>query len=99
MVAPGKWVISGLCRLECDVEPATVSPNTDGLVISYSPDAEDIFAARIASQLNKLGLAFSAGKDWSPADYITFLKEKGLLREEFKEIYWTAPGRWHIRPI
>jgi hypothetical protein len=49
--------------------------------------------------VNKLGLPFSAGKDWSPANYLTFLKEKGLLRGDFITIYWTAPGQWHIRPI
>lgn len=31
--------------------------------------------------VNKLGLAFSAGKDWSPANYLTFSRRRDCFGE------------------
>jgi hypothetical protein len=38
-------------------------------------EKDDTTAGRIAERLRDLGLAFSAGSDWSPAGYV-----KGLIR-------------------
>jgi len=50
-------------------------------------------------ELNQGGALF--GEDYkqaySPADFMKELQERGILREDFQSIYWTGPGKWHIR--
>jgi hypothetical protein len=33
---------------------------------------------------------------WPPAEIFDRVREKGLLREKFKEISWRGPGDWFL---
>ena len=50
-------------------------------------------------ELNRNQVLF--GEDYkqaySPADFMKELQEKGVLREDFRSIYWTGPDSWHVR--
>lgn len=60
---------------------------------------ENIDLIQRLMELNEKGVLF--GEDykqgWSPADFMKELQEKGILREDFRSIYWTGPDNWHIR--
>ena len=49
--------------------------------------------ARIADRLRALGVAFSAGHDWSPSAVVQDLRDRGLFAGSFVEIAWTGPDR------
>ncbi len=100
MVAPRKWVPSSAKELIGGLSsiPAAVSAHGETVTLQASGDDEET-AARIAESVRDLGVAFSAGKDWSPAAYIGFLKGKGAVAGQFTEIFWTEPGRWGFRTI
>jgi hypothetical protein len=54
-------------------------------------------AATIAGQLRDMGVAFSAGTDWSPSEVMKDLRDRGLCEGPFTEISWTSPGRWNLQ--
>lgn len=51
---------------------------------------------RLASAIRDLGIPFSAGHGWSPAEVVRDLRDRGLFEGEFLEIAWTGPG-WVVR--
>ena len=53
--------------------------------------------ATLVRQLIQLGAAFSAGKDWSPAEFVEYLKEQWLVTQSFMTISWKGPGQFQVR--
>ena len=54
--------------------------------------------ARLAGSLRDLGVAFGAGREWSPSEVVQDLKDRGLVSGEFTEIAWTGEA-WRLRAI
>jgi hypothetical protein len=54
--------------------------------------------AQLARGLIELGLAFSAGREWSPSEVVQDLRDRGLLDGPFTEIAWTGP-EWVLRTL
>lgn len=53
----------------------------------------------ILDQLRNMGLLFSAGKIWPPADIFEELRDRGFLHGKFKKVGWHGPGQWEIWEI
>lgn len=49
------------------------------------------------SRLRDIGVLFSEGKNWSPADLFREHRDRGDLSGEFRSIGWHAPGKYRIR--
>jgi hypothetical protein len=52
----------------------------------------------LAVSLRDLGVAFSAGRDWSPSEVVLDLRDRGLFEGSFTEIYWNSEG-WRRREL
>ena len=53
---------------------------------------------KIMGQLRDMGVLFAGGPaGWPPAEVFDELREKGLVKGEFKEIVWLGPDRWFVR--
>lgn len=48
--------------------------------------------ARVFAQLQRLGWAFAAGREWSPAEVFEHLREQGLLQGSYRRIAWVGPN-------
>ena len=67
----------------------------DGL--EYSVDvASRHRKAELFALLREQGVAFSRGREWSPAEIFELLREQGLVTGSFTTIAWTHPGSWHL---
>jgi hypothetical protein len=53
----------------------------------------------LAARLRDLGLAFSAGPDWSPSEVMQFLRDEGHIAGTFMEIAWVDGGVWKLREL
>jgi hypothetical protein len=53
--------------------------------------------ASIFDQLRRLGVCFSRGREWNPAEVFEHLRDLGLISGAFTEIAWTKPGEWRTR--
>lgn len=48
-------------------------------------------------ELNELGFLFAGGAHgWPPAEIVADLREKKLLKGNFKEVRWRGPGDWFV---
>ncbi|MFJ3485562.1 hypothetical protein ACIPL1_19550 [Pseudomonas sp. NPDC090202] len=54
---------------------------------------DDSQKARVFDALRQLGVAFSDGREWCPAEVFEYLRDKGLLSGTFVKVSWTAPGQ------
>lgn len=62
--------------------------------VEYSDDHE---LAKKLHHLNRLGFLFvGEPAGWPPAEIFDHIREKGLLREKFREISWRSPGDWFV---
>ena len=52
---------------------------------------------RLATRLRDRGFAFSAGREWSPAEVVAFLRGEGHFAGPYAEIYWGDGGGWRLR--
>lgn len=52
--------------------------------------------ANLFGRLRQLGLAFAAGREWSPSDVFEYLRDQGLLQGIYRRLIWTSPGRMHV---
>ncbi len=52
---------------------------------------------RLAARLRDRGFAFSAGRDWSPAEVASYLRDEGHFEGPYTEIYWGDGGIWQLR--
>lgn len=80
-------------RLRSQIEYKCIQKGNNQYAILYNGDLE---LANIFSHLRDLGLAFSTGREWSPAEIFEQLREKGLVVGQFTTIYWIAPGKAKI---
>jgi hypothetical protein len=55
--------------------------------------------ARIFTILQKMGVAFSAGREWSPAEQFEELREKGFVSGKFLCIEWLGAGTFRTREL
>jgi len=54
------------------------------------PDTQD--KARVFAQLQQLGWAFAAGREWSPAEVFEHWREQGWLHGSYRRIAWVGPN-------
>ena len=62
------------------------------------PHSHEKVAAAL-QPLVDLGLAFSSGREWCPIEVAEDYRQRGLLKGKLKNIYWTGPGKWHVREL
>lgn len=48
--------------------------------------------ARVFAQLQQLGWAFAAGREWSPAEVFEHLRGQGLLHGSYRRLAWVGPN-------
>ncbi len=58
--------------------------------------ADDAAKARMFVALRDLGVAFSAGREWCPAEVFAWLRERGLLEGAYLRIAWTGPQQFQL---
>lgn len=61
--------------------------------IKYSNESEKV---RLFTKLRELGIAFSAGQDWSPSEQFEELRDRGLITGKYKHIGWNRPGNFQV---
>ena len=68
----------------------------DALIRAVEDDDEkaEVFAA-----LRDLGVCFSWGREWSPAEVFQWLSEKGLIAGPFLTIGWSGPDQFEVRKL
>lgn len=66
----------------------------DRLVLTVSSDEAK---SQVFARLRDLGVCFSVGPNWSPAETFSWLRDRGLLSGRFQEIAWRGPGDWIVR--
>jgi hypothetical protein len=47
--------------------------------------------------LRPLGVHWSRGKEWNPAEIFEWLRDQNLIKGTFKSISWTSPSTWVTR--
>ena len=52
-----------------------------------------------AMELRDLGVAFSAGRDWSPSEVVQYLRDEGHFAGHFTEIAWRTDGGWELNTL
>ncbi|MGF6418929.1 hypothetical protein ABH900_002432 [Stenotrophomonas sp. AN71] len=57
---------------------------------------DDAGKARLFAALRDLGVAFSAGREWSPAEVFSWLRDRGLLEGPCLRIAWTDPQQYVV---
>ncbi|QJI31813.1 hypothetical protein HKK55_24950 [Pseudomonas sp. ADAK18] len=58
---------------------------------------DDKQKAQVFDALRSLEVAFSAGKEWCPAEVFEYLRDDlGFLSGGFLRVAWTAPGQYRI---
>lgn len=57
---------------------------------------DDIGKARLFAGLRDLGVAFSAGREWCPAEVFAWLRDRGLLEGPCLRIAWTGPQQYYV---
>jgi hypothetical protein len=53
--------------------------------------------AAIFDFLRPLGVHWSRGREWSPAEIFEWLRDQNLIQGTFKTIAWTSPTTWVTR--
>ncbi len=48
---------------------------------------------KLFEKLRDIGIAFSTGREWSPAEQFEELREKGLIKGTFTCIIWHGPNK------
>lgn len=52
--------------------------------------------AEVFNQLRNLGVYFSNGREWCPAEIFEHLRDKGLLTGKYSMISWAAPEKYFL---
>jgi hypothetical protein len=95
---PDRWVVEGGSAIKHELKQLGFRRSFLSTRATLTPKAPLSFEAmgRLAGALHALGIAFGAGRDWSPSAVVQQLREDGLFEGGFTEIAWTG-GDWQIR--
>jgi len=95
---PDRWVVEGGTALRHELKELGFRRAFLSSTATLTPQAPLSFEAmgRLAAALHALGIAFGAGRDWSPSDVVQQLRQDGLFEGSFTEIAWTGE-EWHVR--
>lgn len=61
--------------------------------------ADDAHKATIFDALRALGIPFSDGKEWCPAEVFEYLRSLNLLTGKFVRVSWRKPGDYHLTTV
>jgi hypothetical protein len=67
--------------------------STGEYIIPLNDEADK---APLFSALRGLGFAFSAGREWSPAEQFEELRDKGFIQGKFSCVIWRGPNNFSI---
>lgn len=60
------------------------------------PVADDAAKATAFIRLRDLGVAFSAGREWCPAEVFEHLRDSGLLDGPYLRVAWSTPQQFTL---
>lgn len=60
------------------------------------PVADDAAKATVFIRLRDLGVAFSAGREWCPAEVFEHLRDSGLLDGPYLRVAWRIPQQFTV---
>lgn len=60
------------------------------------PVSDDAAKAAVFIRLRDLGVAFSAGREWCPADVFEHLRDSGLLQGAYLRVAWRTPQQFTV---
>lgn len=60
------------------------------------PVADDAAKAIVFIRLRDLGVAFSAGREWCPAEVFEHLRDSGLLDGPYLRVAWRTPQQFTV---
>ncbi len=60
------------------------------------PVADDAAKATAFIRLRDLGVAFSAGREWCPADVFEHFRDGGLLHGAYLQVAWRTPQQFTV---
>ena len=60
------------------------------------PVADDAAKAAVFIRLRDLGVAFSAGREWCPADVFEHFRDGGLLQGTYLRVAWRTPQQFTV---
>jgi hypothetical protein len=97
---PDRWAIEGGSALGGQLRKLGFRRSIFSSTAKLTPGEPLSFEAmgQLAAQLHGLGVAFGAGRDWSPSDVVQQLRQDGLFEGSFTEIAWTGE-QWHVRIV
>jgi len=55
--------------------------------------------AHFFKELNLLGVCFSDGKEWCPAEVFEYLRDMNLISGSFKRISWSGPHDYRLNEV
>lgn len=107
MLMPSKIIIvSELASKQAVLKVNAPEARTLSLMVSLGFDQVDgVFKRPITDQTDRhhlisalieAGALFVGGPGWSPAEVVGYLREQGLLNENFKRIVWKSPQEYLI---
>ncbi|MBA0100612.1 hypothetical protein WH218_16350 [Stenotrophomonas indicatrix] len=60
------------------------------------PVPDDAAKAAVFLRLRDLGVAFSAGREWCPADVFERLRDRGALEGPYLRVAWRTPRQFTV---
>ncbi|EED39816.1 conserved hypothetical protein [Stenotrophomonas sp. SKA14] len=83
--------------LDADAHAALQALGFEGVLPTLRAEVgDDLGKARLFAALRDLGVAFSAGREWSPAEVFAWLRDRGLLEGAYLRIAWTHPHQYDV---
>jgi hypothetical protein len=55
--------------------------------------------AKVFESLRDIGVFFSDGKEWCPAELFEYFREQGFVTGKFKRISWVTPSEFVIKEV
>lgn len=60
------------------------------------PVPDDAAKAAVFLRLRDIGVAFSAGREWCPADVFEHLRDGGVLEGRYLRVAWRTPRQFTV---
>lgn len=70
----------------------------EGDTLTLPVVADDAAKAAVFIRLRDLGIAFSTGREWCPAEVFEHLRAAGLLQGGYLRVAWRAPQQFTVEP-